>query len=474
VERAGNLIAQASLERPLAQDERGFSEMDPEGWWADFSEAVRRLLDQAPAAQVAGLCLGGLTRTQVFLDQAGQAVRPAITWADSRAGQEAELIVELQAGLGLKTWGPVNAFHTLARLLWLKEHEPESFARLALVLEPKDFIVFRLIGRPVGDLVSLARLLTPEGRLPKPLWARLGLPLDLLPPLFEPQARAGLVQAGLPEPLDRLAGRPVFVGSMDAWLAAVGLGALDPGQAFDVSGTSEVLGLVTARPVEAPGLVTLPWGQDRFQIGGPSQAGADCLAWLAEATGREVAELSAEAAAAPSSAEPLLFLPYLRGERTPLWEPDARGLFVGLSRSHGRADLTRAVVEGVALANRQVLSLAEGAAGAPAAEIRLGGGAARSALWAQVKADVLGRPVLRTACPEAGLLGAAMVALAGLGEFDDLAQAVAAMVQIEAVHDPDPARTGHFGRLFELWREAQAAGLGLTKRLVDLGRARLD
>ncbi|MEW6261815.1 MAG: FGGY family carbohydrate kinase [Thermodesulfobacteriota bacterium] len=474
VDQAGRFLAQAAVARPLPMDQQGFSELDPELWWTDFLEACRDLFKAARDVEVVGVCLGGLTRTQVFLDATGRSIRPAITWADARAAREAERISQVRDELGVKTWGPINAYHTLARLVWLQAREPHNFARLALVLEPKDYLIFRLTGRPVGDAVSQARLLTLEGQPAQSLLEKLGLKPSFFPALLEPQDQAGSIAPGLPEPLDRLAGRPIFAGSMDAWLAAVGLGALEPGQVFNVSGTSEVLGLVTDRPREAPGLVTLPWGRNRFQIGGPSQAGADCLAWLAEVLDREVGDLLSDLSGREKAGEPLLFLPYLRGERTPLWEPDARGLFLGLGRSHHRLDLARAVIEGVALANCQVLTLAENAAGAPAQEVRLGGGAARSAVWAQIKADVLDRPVIRPACPESGLLGAAVTAFTGLGEFSDLAQAAEALVKIEAVHRPDPLKTGYYRRLYDLWLEVQTAGLELSKELVKLERDKTD
>ena len=252
-----------------------------------------------------------------------------------------------------------------------------------------------------------------------------------------------------------------------SWLAALGLGANHSGRAFNISGTSEVLGLVTTKKVQAPGLVDLPWGVGLFQIGGPSQAGADCLTWFAELLGQsEASALLDDLDSFGRHQERVLFLPYLRGERVPLWNTGARGLFLGLNRNHGRADLIWAVLEGVAMANRQVLSLAERACGDPADEVRIGGGAARSETWCQVKADVLGRPVIRVENPEPGLLGAAMVAWVGLNGFKTYDEAESAMVRVERRFSFDAVRAQAYDRLFELWLQAQTAVLPITQALV--------
>jgi xylulokinase len=473
VDQVGKLVGPAVVKCALTIDERGFSEMDPEGWWKDLLHATDLLLDlpQASVIEVVGVCLGGITRTQVFLDGKGQPLRPAISWADSRATLEAEEIRVNQASMGLEgqTYGPINAFHPLARLVWLKKKEPDIFRQLASVVEPKDYLNFRLTGELASDVPAQARLLRrTDDRFAQELCMAVGLSPGLFPILLPPEEMVGRVKSGLPPPLDRLAGRPVLVGSMDAWLAALGIGANHAGRAFNISGTSEVLGLVTTKKVEAPGLVDLPWGFGLFQIGGPSQAGADCLAWLAELFGRtEPSALLNDLDSFARHQESVLFLPYLRGERVPLWKPGARGLFLGLNRNHGRNDLIWAVLEGVAMANRQVLSLAEKACGKPADEVRIGGGAARSETWCQIKADVLGRPVIRTENPEPGLLGAAMVAWVGLNKFNTFDEAESAMVKVERRFNFDPVRTQAYDRLFDLWLQVQAAVLPLTQALVE-------
>ena len=257
---------------------------------------------------------------------------------------------------------------------------------------------------------------------------------------------------------------------MDAWGGALGAGAVRPGLAQNISGTSEVFGVVTPAYRQAPGLVSLPWGDGLFQMGGPSQSGADSLAWFAQAFHQGEPEAAAHNLLTrfPETnrqAEPVLFFPYLQGERTPLWSPEARGLFLGLNRRHTEADLVWAVVEGVAYNNRQVMDLALGNGAEEVSEIRISGGASRSDAWCQVKADVLARPVVRTKVQEAGLLGAAMIALAGLDRSRPLARLQEELVRVDRVFQPRPDRVAAHHRYYPLWLEAQKTLLPLSEKL---------
>ncbi len=475
LDESGKFLRLASAPCPLpATDRRGLSELDPEDWWQALKDLTAELLEPGLGGdRIAGLALVGLTRTQVFLDAQGRAVRPAITWIDGRAEDQAGRIKQVQDQVsdGTRTFGPVNAFHTLARVLWVKENEPEIFKSVNKVLEPKDYLNHRLTGQSAGDIVSLARLLSVSDQaLAETLFEELGLEPKIFPRLEDPRKLLGPVRPGLEPPLDRLAGVPVFVGGMDAWGGALGTGAVRPGRALNISGTSEVFGAVTSSFREAPGLVSLPWGRGLFLVGGPSQSGADCLAWFAEAFHggegtKAVHRLLDRFPERDRQAEPVLFCPYLQGERTPLWSPEARALFLGLNRRHKEADLLWALVEGVAYNNRQVMELALGNSAEEVAEVRISGGAARSDPWCQVKADVLNRPVVRTGTREAGLLGAAMIALAGLDRSLSLERLQEDLVRVERVFQPRADRAKAHDLYYPFWLEAQQALLPLSERL---------
>lgn len=440
----------------------------PDAWWEQLATLVSALAGMEAPGSLAGIGLCGMTRTQVFVGADGATVRPAIGFGDTRAAEVLERAEDTCDLAGLPEAGNLNAYHPAARLLWLKRCEPAHYAATCTVLEPKDWLAFRLTGVARSDAISTARLSAAAAPIGgRSLLDALGLDASSIPEIVAPTAEVGRVKAGLPAPFDRLAGLPVFCGSHDTWAGVVGLGALVPGRAYNVSGTSEVLGLITEGPVQAPGLVTVDWG-DGWQVGGPSQSGGATLRHVLRMLGRGDEDPAAAVAAfetAPRGAEPPLFLPFLEGERVPYWDPELKGAFLGLSAAHGPADLLWAALEGIALLNREVLRRAESAAGRPAAVVRLGGGGARSAVWAQLKADALGRPVELTEQTEAGLVGAAAVAWAGLGRYPDLGAAQAGMVRVARRLEPDPARVTELDRRAALWGEMQVATASVGRRL---------
>ena len=478
----GEIVALDFLkQRPPVPDLKGCCELDPEQLWHDFKRLAGLVLSksQATGIQIDGIVISAITRTQIFLNKNGQSVRPAMTWADSRARDQAGRIASAVQTLDkrFRTFGPINAYHPLARILWLLEKEPQNFEQLYCVLEPKDYLNFRLTGAWAADEISLSRLTTIVDRKPaEELFSQLNLPIEIIPPLMSPQHCIGPVLSGLDSPFDRLAGVPVFAGSMDAWCASLGLGALRPQYAYDISGTSEVLGVLSDSYEEIPGLVTLPWYLDLYQIGGPSQTGADCLRWYQEAFGSshegiDPGRVLQELEKRYRQPEPIVFLPYLRGERTPLWDPDVRGLFFGINRRHSSTDFIWAILEGVAFAGRQILELATKFRKISLHEVRIGGGAARSDLWCQIKSSIWKYPVTRMKEAESALLGAAMVGYCGLAEYSSLDQAQAEMAHKDRSFEPsDGAWREHtklYDLLYENFLEIQKAALPLSRSLVQ-------
>jgi xylulokinase len=359
---------------------------------------------------------------------------------------------------------------------WLLRAEPQHAARVRAVLEPKDYLNFRLTGRVASDTVSMARLAAAAAPAQGPdLLTAVGADPAWVPPLLDPLAVVGPVQAGLPGSLARLAGRPVVACANDTWAAVAGLGALRPGYAYNISGTTEVFGAVGAEPVQAQGLMTVDWGGGHHQIGGPGQNGADTVAWLLPLLGRlgdegmaGVGEAMDALLDAPRDPQPALFLPYLQGERVPYWDPHLRGAFLGLNRRHGPGDLAWAVLEGVAFLNRIVLERAEAALGGPVGEIRLGGGAASNAQWCQVKADICERPLVVGQAEQPGVLGAAVAAWTGLGRYDSFAAAQDRLVRVAQRYEPQPDRARAYRRMYAQFRAAEAALAPVSRALAGI------
>jgi xylulokinase len=466
LDRSGHTLAVHAVASPRPTGSAGAAELDPESWWHGFLSCAEHLAAAAPSVfeAVQAVAITGMTRTQVFLGPDGNVVRPAMTWADTRA---ADLVPELLGAVPTDhpERGQINAYHPLARLAWLHRHEPEMAKSLAAVVEPKDFLALCLSGEAATDSISAARLVASAAAASGgSLIERAGLTVAL-PRLLEPLAIVGAVRAGLPGALASLARRPVTMLANDTWCAVLGLGALREGLAYTISGTTEVLGLLSARAAVADGLVSVAWGS-LHHLGGPSQNGADAVAWALGLLGREGATPDAllEHRGDP---QPLLFLPYLNGERVPYWDPALRGALVGLNRRHGPGDIVRAVLEGVAFQNRLVLERAEIAVDAQAREIRFGGGGAASRAWAQIKADVTNRPVVTTQFPEPGLAGAALAAWTALGAYPDLEAAQDTSVPNERF-EPDPARTRHYDALYRLFRQAEEAVRPITAALAQM------
>ena len=411
----GAIAASSTVALGFDAPRAGWAELDPEIWWRAFLRASSRVLRGSP--KVVAICICALTRTQVMLDRNGRALGRAILFRDRRA---AAIASEL---------GDVTAFDARARLAWIERHQPARFARIAHVVEPKDYLNHRLTG-----------VIADDDRM-------------------TPWRQVGVVQS-----LARLAGVPVFAGAMDTWASAVGAGAVVPGQAYDVAGTSEAVGLVTAQPVAAPGLRCLAWTETAHQIGGPTQAGADCARWCHETfrVRGTLADAIARVGATLRENAPL-FLPYLAGERAPVWSSSVRGGFHGIDRAHAPDDFLWSVMEGVAHAVRDILRLAQSSAALRARELRACGGGAQSDAWCSLKADVLGIPVIRSRAAETGVVGAAMAAAVGLGVYPDLTYAAARMAKPGRRFVPRRRFAAAYARRAAMYDTVKRSALELTQ-----------
>lgn len=457
VDGRGRCLALGQVKLQASEPRPGWSEFDPERWWNALRRCAGRVLADLPrAARVQGVCLSGLTRAQVLLDRNLIPLRPAPLFRDRRAeGDVARVAAHV------RTRNPadaITAFHPLARLAWFARAEPALFLRLAFVLEPKDFFNARLTGAIAADTVTYSRydaLRTVSG----PPWLQRCAALLALP-RKAPWASVGRITTR-EAPFDRLKGLPVFAGAMDTWTAVTGSGAVRAGQAYDVAGTTEAVGLLSRGRRSVPGLVSVLWGEGLHQAGGPTQVGADGIAWCHHTfriRGSLNAAVERVARRDPDDRLPLL-LPYLAGERVPLWRSDVRGAFHGIARDHDADDFLWAALEGSAHAVRDILSIAAAGVGESVREVRVSGGGARSDAWCQLKADVVGAPFVRSAHAETGLVGAAMAAAVGLGWYRSLHAAARRMCPVDRVFTPRKRFAELYARRAALYGRAKAAAL---------------
>jgi xylulokinase len=443
-----------------------WSEQDPSLWWEATRIAVREALEAAdtdPGA-VEAVGLTGQMHGLVALDDRDEVLRPAILWNDQRTAAECDAIREIVGRRHLIeiTGNDALPGFTAPKLLWLRRHEPDVWASIAHVLLPKDFVRLRLTGEHAVDRADgsgtilfdlAARDWSPE------IVDALAIERRWLPPTFEGSMVTGTITEAAASATGLRAGIPVVAGGGDQAAAAVGVGSVVPGVSSLSLGTSGVLFTTTEGPaIESEGRLhafchAVP---GRWHLMGVMLSAAGSLRWYRDALAPGVAfeELVEEAAGVPPGSDGLLFLPYLTGERTPYPDPLARGAFVGLTVHHGRAHLTRAVLEGVAFGMRDSLELMRAAGIQAPDQIRATGGGSRSGRWRLILADVLGASIVTTPSAEGAAQGAATLAAVGAGWFDTVQDACRALVRIGETTPPSDtggAYTNAYARYRELY-----------------------
>lgn len=475
IDQTGAILATASAEYPCDHPRPGWSEQDPELWWDATVRTVGQVLEKADLkpADVQGIGLSGQMHGSVFLDAQGQVIRPALLWNDQRTAAECAEIEERAGGresLIRLVANPALTGFTAPKLLWLRRHEPANWDRVRQVLLPKDYIRYRLSGTyatEVSDASGTLLLDVANRRWSRELLSRLDIDPSLLPDCFEsPEVSArvsklGAAATGLSE------GTPIVGGGGDQPAGAVGNGIVRSGVVSATMGTS---GVVFAHS-DALGFDPL----GRLQRGCHAVPGAwhhmgvvlsagGSLQWYRNHLAAAEVEaarargldpyflLTDEAALAGPGAEGLFFLPYLTGERTPHFDPDARGAWIGLTVRHGRPHLIRSVIEGATFAMRDSLELIR-EVGTPIEQIRLSGGGARNALWKQIQADIYGVDVTTLNSTEGPAFGVALLALVGTGAYSSVPEACDNTIRVVDVTKLDPDTVAAYNRAYPLYRQ---------------------
>jgi xylulokinase len=430
----GEVLDRAEEEYSLSTPAPGWSEQDPEDWWR-ASEAA---LAAVGAESAAGIGLSGQMHGLVALDREDEVIRPAILWNDQRTSAECE---EIERRIGVErlirlTGNRALTGFTAPKLLWLRTHEPEAYARIRHVLLPKDYVRLRLTGERATDVADASGTLLFEvgaRRWSDEVLAALELPREWLPEALESPQLSGRTTDGI----------PVAAGAGDQAAGALGVGVAGPGPLSVVLGTSGVV--FAALPAYGPEPearlhVFCHAVPGTWHAMGVMLSAAGSLRWFRDAFAAGVAydELLAEAEDVEPGADGVFFLPYLSGERTPHADPYARAAFTGLRLEHGRAELVRAVLEGVAYGLRDSLELLRHL-GVRAESGRASGGGARSRLWLRIVASALALPLELTAAEEGAAFGAALLGAVAAGAFVDVHEAVEACVRPSERIEPDAA-----------------------------------
>lgn len=433
-----NAIAHRTVEYPLHMPKPNWCEQNPHDWWRATVDAVRQVMasERVDPKRIAGIGLSGQMHGLVTLDSKGEVIRPAILWNDQRTAAECEAITRAigQDRLIQLTGNIALTGFTAPKILWMREHEPEAYARIASILLPKDYIRYRMSGECFTDVTDASGTLLLD--VAHRAWSRevleaLTIPHHWLPTVTECDVASTRLSAQAAQELGLLAGTPIAAGAGDQAAQAVGSGIIDEGTVCVTIGTSGV--------VFAPSNVYRPEPRgrlhafchavpDTWHLMGVMLSAGGSLRWFRDLLGDEFNEhscylgkdpydrLTDEASHIAPGADDLLFLPYLTGERTPHNDPNARGVFCGLSLHHRRAHLARAVLEGITFGLRDSLDLLR-EAGVNPKEIRVSGGGARNAMWRQMIADIFNEPITTCESPHGAAMGAALLAGVGAGVF---------------------------------------------------------
>jgi xylulokinase len=435
----GQLLAMARSGYGLAVGHGpGWAEQDPGEWWSSVVGAVRALHPGQPVDIVA-IGVDGHGPTLAAVDDRGEATRPAITFLDTRADREAD---ELAAATGIRGW----ALGPLPAALWVERHDPAAADRTRWYLTTWEWLAFRLTGESVAPQV-------PGQAVPDPgtVHETTGLHMDRRPGPGAMGAVVGVLTATAADALGLRPGIPVAGGTNDAFASYLGAGLTDPGDAYDPGGSAGGFGVYWREPIEVDGAFVTPAPlEGLYSVGAAMAATGRALDWFRDAVvggGLTTERLLEEAAGTPPGADGVVFLPYLAGERSPIWDPTATGAFAGLTLAHGRGHFARAVIEASALAIRHVAGPML-AAGVTVTAMRACGGPARSAVWNQVKADVTGFPVLVPAVLETALLGSAILGAVAIGVERETVAAVRSMTRIDHRLEPRAEHAETYDRLF--------------------------
>jgi xylulokinase len=470
-ERGGVVSSATEDHQPFASPQIGWAEQDPSDWWRACGIAVRRALAQAKLRndQISCIGLSGQMHGAVLLDEQDRVVRPALIWCDVRTEKQCR---DLTAQVGADeliqlTCNPALTNFTLTKCLWVRENELENWRRVRSLMLPKDYVRFRLTGERATDVADASGTLlldVANRRWSKAMLNLVQMDESLLPRLYESPEICGQISDAGAEATGLKKGTPVVAGAGDQAAGAIGMGIVSPGTVSATIGTSGVVLAATDRPaLDSRGRVhtfchAVP---GRWITMGVTQAAGLSLRWFRDQLGSDGRQqsydsLTAEAANAPPGCDGLLWAPYLMGERTPYLDPAARGMLVGLTASHTRSHVIRAILEGVAFSLRDTFTIFREME-VPVTKIRLGGGGARSPLWRRIQADIYGQPVETVAAEEGAAYGAAILAGVGAKTWCSVDEACQSVVRVVENITPGPEDSQALEKSYAVYRRIYPA-----------------
>ena len=458
----GKVVAQGGCEYPVSYPRKGWAEQDPAQWWEGVCRAVREMISDngIDPAEIAGIGTDGQSWSAIALDREGNVLCPTPIWTDTRSEEicretEDRLTAEKLFGL---CGNPAKPGYTWPKILWYRKHRPEVFEKTEKILQSNSYIVYRMTGEITQDIsqgYGLACFDMRKGCWDEEMCETLGIPRRMLPEIVPCHQIVGKLTVDAAKQMGLREGIPVAAGGLDAACGTLGAGVVSPGQTQEQGGQAGGMSICIDQYAADPRLIlgfhVVP---GRWLLQGGTTGGGGALKWLRETMCPELsfAEMSALAETAEPGSGGVTFLPYMAGERSPIWDPKACGVFFGLNFGVTRAQMIRACMEGVAYSLRHNLETAA-EAGARAGVLRAMGGSANSRIWTQIKADVTGCGIEVPGSDTATTLGAAMLAGVGTGVWQGFEEAARQTIRVNRIYEPDPAVKEIYDRGYETYRK---------------------
>ena len=469
----GVTMASALVEYPMYQPQNGWAEQDPEDWWHAARDTIRTVIEKSGVCNrdIVGIGISGQMHGLVMLDENNNVLRPSIIWCDQRTAEECEDIERLVGRERLIeiTANPALTGFTASKIMWVKKHEPEIYAKCAHILLPKDYVRLMLTGEyatEVSDASGMQLLDIANRGWSLEVLEKLDISIDLLGEVYESPDITGYISEEAAEATGLYMGTPVVGGAGDNAAAAIGTGTVNDGDAFTTIGTSGVVFAHTKEmTIDPAGRVhtfccAVP---GEWHVMGVTQGAGLSLRWFRDTFCADIVAnaknegvdpyqiMDAMAEKSGISARKLLFLPYLMGERTPHLDPNARGAFIGLSAIHDRGDMIRAIMEGVSYSLMDCLNVLDEMGVNPNKMLACGGGGS-SPLWRQMLSDIYGMNVMTVDSKEGPALGVAILAMVGAGIYKTVPEACEKIIRIKTTTEPIVKNNRNYAAVYARYR----------------------
>ena len=463
----GNIQKIVSKEYPLYFPHPGWSEQNPQDWFVQSMEGIKELTSECDKSQVAGISFGGQMHGLVVLDKEDQVIRPAILWNDGRTTKETDYLNQVIGKDKLSEYTANIAFagFTAPKILWMREHEPENYAKIAKIMLPKDYLAYRLSGTFCTDMSDASGMLLMDVK--NRCWSKemldiCGLEQEQLPKLYESYEVVGTLKPEVAKELGVSENVKVIAGAGDNAAAAVGTGTVGDGRCNISLGTSGTIFISSEKfgVDEHNALHSFAHADGHYHLMGCMLSAASCNKWWNEEILGTSDYVKEQAAIKKLGENRVFYLPYLMGERSPHNNPNARAMFLGMSMDTTRADMTQAVLEGVAFGLRDSLEVAK-SLGIQIDRTKICGGGAKSPLWRKIIANVMNLKVDVIESEEGPALGGAMLAAVGCGEYPDVETIAEKLVKVVDTIEPEPELVAKYEERYQQFRKLYPAVKGL-------------